>query len=215
MDYCFMGRRQDEVQPILVVRERDTRLTLSFLVREKGASDPYVIRRVLALIREVGLEGERIIIKTDQESPIRAVVDKVILAREKAATFQEHSPVRSSGSTGVIERAVKEVEMRVRCMKSALDERVGMDVSATSAVLPWMVEYASVLMNRYLVGHDGKTAYERARGKSSKMLGYEFGEIVHFRRAPLPGKLGKLDTLWSTGVYVGILDCQRRVHGRR
>ena len=81
MDYCFMGRRQDEVQPILVVRERDTRLTLSFLVREKGASDPYVIRRVLAFIREVGLEGERIIIKTDQESPIRAVADKVIFSR--------------------------------------------------------------------------------------------------------------------------------------
>ena len=39
-----------------------------------------------------------------------------------------------------------------------------------------VVEHASVLINRYLVGKDGKTAYERLRGKKPKMLGSEFGE---------------------------------------
>ena len=37
MDYCFMGKV--EAQPILVVKERDTRMMCSVLVGEKGAVD--------------------------------------------------------------------------------------------------------------------------------------------------------------------------------
>ena len=50
------------------------------------------------------------------------------------------------------------------------------------------VEYASVFINRYFVGKDGKTAYERLSGKKSKMLSFEFGERVPFRRIPLARK---------------------------
>ena len=66
-----------------------------------------------------------------------------------------------------------------------------------------MVEYASVLINRYLVEKDGKTAYERLRGKKSKMLGFEFGASVHFRRVVLQGRLGNLDSPRQTGLFVG------------
>ena len=88
-------------------------------------------------------------------------------------------------------------------MKSALDERVSMSLRGTSNILPWMVEFASVLVNRYLVGHDGKTAHERSRGKTSKMFGFEFGELVHFKRIATARRLGKLDSLWHKGVFVG------------
>ena len=95
------------------------------------------------------------------------------------------------------------VQGQLRAMKSALDTRVGVDIRSTSNILPWMVEYASVLINRYLVEKDGKTAYERFRVKKSRMLGFEFGESVQFRRIPLRGRLGKLDRLWQTGLFVG------------
>ena len=55
----------------------------------------------------------------------------------------EYSPVRSSGSNGVIERGIKEVQGQLRAMNSALDTRVGVDIRETSNILPWMVEYAS------------------------------------------------------------------------
>ena len=80
-----MGGRSEDAQPIMVARDRDTRMTLSFLVREKGAADPYVVRRLMAFIKEVGHEGQRIVVKCDQESPIRALVDKLILARSEGA----------------------------------------------------------------------------------------------------------------------------------
>ena len=178
MDYCFLGKRDEEVQPVLVVRERDDRMTLSFLVREKGNADTYVVRRVLAFVEEIGLTGSKIIIKCDQESPIKALAVGIVKARD-SPTVIEHSPVRSSGSNGIVERAIKEVEYQIRTMKSALDKRLGTNLGITANVLPWLIEYASVLLNRYLVGKDGKTAYERLKGKTSKMLGFEFGETVH------------------------------------
>ena len=88
-------------------------------------------------------------------------------------------------------------------MKSALDDRICTDLSIDSNVLPWLIEFASVLVNRYLVGRDGTTAFERLKGKPSRMLGHEFAEVVHFRRLPATGRLGKLDSLWQTGVLVG------------
>ena len=152
---------------------------------------------------EIGHVGNKLIIKTDQESSIKAVAEKVAAERADAQTIIEHSPVRSSGSNGIIERGIKEFEYHVRSMKSALDERLGSSILADSNILPWMIEFSSVLINRYLVGKDGKTAYERLKGKSSKMLGFEFAEMVHFRRIPLPGRLGKLESLWMTGLLIG------------
>ena len=66
MDYCFLGKKDEHAQPFVVVRERDSRMTLSFLVREKGTADVYVIHRVLAFLEELGHVGNKLIIKTDQ-----------------------------------------------------------------------------------------------------------------------------------------------------
>ena len=40
-------------------------------VREKGAADTYVVRRVIAFLKEIGYEGQTVIVKSDQESYIR------------------------------------------------------------------------------------------------------------------------------------------------
>ena len=203
LDYCFLGGREEEAQPVLVVKDRDTRMIMSFLVKEKGASDPYVVKRVMAFLGELGHVGNKIILKSDQESPIKAVVEKVANERMDGQTILENSPVGSSGSNGVIERGVKEFEYQLRTMKSALDSRLDETVKGDSNILPWMIEYASVLLNRYLVGKDGKTAYERLKGKRSKMMGFEFAESVHFRRLQPPGRLAKLESLWTTGIMIG------------
>lgn len=97
---------------------------------------------------------------------------------------------------------MKDVEYHVRSI-NALDERAGTDVCVVSNILRWMLEFSSVLLNRYLVGKDGKTPYERMKGTASQMLGLEFAEAVMFRRVPTPGRLGKLDSLWEKGLLVG------------
>lgn len=42
-------------------------------------------------------------------------------------------------------------------------------------VLPWMVEYAAVLLNRSEVLSDGFTAYHRLKGKDGAIQGISFG----------------------------------------
>ena len=111
--------------------------------------------------------------------------------------------MRSLGSNGVVERAIKEVEYQVRTMKSTLDQNVNTDIGVDSNILTWMIEFAGVLIIWYLVDKDGKTAYERLKGKASKMLGIGFTETVMFRRVPLPGKMAKLKSLWEKGIIAG------------
>jgi hypothetical protein len=101
------------------------------LVKEKGATDDYVIKRGMAFMKELGYGGTSLILKSDQESSVQAVVAKLIKAREGLVTLPENSPVRSSGSNGIIERAIKDVEGQIRAMKSALDKRLGIDIRGT------------------------------------------------------------------------------------
>ena len=67
-----------------MIRDRDTRMTCSFLVKEKGATDDYVIKRLTAFIKEVGYEAMLITLKSDQESAIKAVINKISFVFERS-----------------------------------------------------------------------------------------------------------------------------------
>ena len=90
-------------------------------------------------------------------------------------------------------------------MKDALDTRLGEKLPPDSPVITWLVQYAAVLWNRYAVSKDGKTAYERIRGKQCVRPIAEFGERIHYR--PLKGdpvRENKLEAQWKDGVWLGI-----------
>ena len=90
-------------------------------------------------------------------------------------------------------------------MRVALQDRWKVDVSHHHAVFPWMFECAAHLLNRYEVGRDGRTACERLKAKKAKPLGMEFGELIQWRTRPLgSGALGKLDSVWDHGVFLGV-----------
>ena len=66
------------------------------------------------------------------------------------------------------------------------------------------MEYASFLINRGEVGHDGKTPYERCKDKRGKLIGLAFGEKILWRRRPVGGNLSKLTCLWEDGIFLGV-----------
>lgn len=59
-------------------------------------------------------------------------------------------------------------------------------------------------MTRAEVGADGKTAYERSRGRVARLPGMDFGEGVLWKRRREGGPLGKLTCMWEDGIYLGI-----------
>jgi hypothetical protein len=222
MDFCFPGGELDaKTQTILVIRERATRMTMASAVPSKSTGT-FIAKRGVAFMKEVGSQFGTVILKSDQEPAIKAVVDEMCKVRAadgevKTEVVQisvirnmttrsvvEASPVGSSGSNGVVERAVQSVEQQMRVMRNALEKRCDVQIEANSCIWSWMAEYAAVLLNRMEIGHDGKTAYERLKGKKATLHGFEFGEKVLWRRKTAVGALGKLTCLWEDGIFLGV-----------
>ena len=208
LDYLFLGTRPEpdtdarKLATVLGAKERDKGMTLSTVVPKKGGIE-FAAKRLISFIDELGLSQCPIIMKSDQEPSIIQLIDTVKRLRVDVQTFMENSPVKSSQSNGIIERAAQSIEGHVRVMKSALEHRYDIKIKEDDLVLTWLIEYAGVLINRYEVGHDGKTPYERTRGKVSKMIGLEFGEAIEFRRQPQGLRRAKLESLWERGLFIG------------
>ena len=205
-DFAFMGEEEEPGQCItmLVVRERQSRMTLATAVPSKSTGQ-FVVDRVMAFMKEIGIENLDVIAKSDQEPAIKCLIDEV--GRAKAAFggrwIVEHSPVESHASNGVVERAIQSVGGQVRVLRSCLEDKWGVKLNSKHAVIPWIMEHAAYVLNRFEVGHDGRTAQERCKGKPAKVAGVQFGEAVLWRRKAIGNALGKLSLLWEDGIFLG------------
>ena len=46
----------------------------------------------------------------------------------------------------------------------------------------WLIPFCADILNKFRVGKDGRTAYERITSHKCKAAQVGFGEIVHFKR---------------------------------
>ena len=83
-----------------------------------------------------------------------------------------------SQSNGTVERAVRTITTQIRIMRLALQSRVGFNFSSLHPVTVWLVNHAADVINKIRVGQDGKTSYERVKGKPFRREIVEFGEKV-------------------------------------
>ena len=186
IDFAFMGEedKPGETIPILVAKERSTRMCMAAATPRKTTGD-YIAKRLMAFLKEVGCAVGDMTIKADQEPALSSIIEdlsKIRATEGGGRLVVENSPVGSSASNGVIERHIQVVEQQVRVMKSALEEKWAVGIPSKHCLLPWIIEYAGLLLNRFEVGKDGKTAYERCKGEKAKTLGIEFGESVLWKR---------------------------------
>ena len=84
-------------------------------------------------------------------------------------------PVKSSASNGVMERGIQSAQGRIRVPRDALEGRLKREIAAVECIVPWIVEWSAHVLNRFGVGKDGRTPFERCKGKRAKHLGIEFG----------------------------------------
>ena len=182
VDYCFPGDDMGFKLSILVGVERDTGAKVSVVVPQKGTTGKYASGEVVSFMDNQGCTFKDVVVKSDQENAIKYVVDDVCMARTGAKTLKMNAPTKVKGSNGVIERAVQSVEGQLRTMKDALDLRYKQIIPAEHCIVTWLVKYVSVLLNKMEIGHDGKTAEPRTRGRKSAILGLEFGEKPLFKR---------------------------------
>jgi len=215
VDYCFpcgagtkprnLREKASEAagsMTVLVMRDRDTRMTAAAVVPRKGTTGDFAAKRAAAFCAEIGYSGIPIIVKSDQEPAMKAVVEEIARWRAPAKTIMEQSPVGSSQSNGVIERAIQSYEGLLRTMKSGLETKWSAKIPDGHAIFSWMSEYCAFLLNRYEVSADGKTSYERMKGKKSKQQGLEIGEGLMFKKKRI--NQPKISSVWEDGIYLGI-----------
>ena len=191
---------------MLVAKMRKVKAVMSTVVPRKSSGE-WAARRLMAWLREVGHACGDIIVKSDNEPALTSLVDawaKLRGVEGVGKMIVEHSPVHSSQSNGVVERGIQAVQGMVRTLRSAVEGRWGIRLEVDHAVWPWLVEYAGYLLTRCEVSHDGKTPYERLKGKRARLQGMEFGEGILWKRRREGGPLGKLTCMWEDGVYLGM-----------
>ena len=89
----------------------------------------------------------------------------------------------------------------IRTLKSSTESNLRTEIGP-SPLIPWIIEHAGQLKNRYMVGADGRTPTERLRGRGVHRPVYELGEKVLF--LPLaPARRGDFGARFDFGTYLG------------
>ena len=203
LDYCFLRNMPGEESiPVLVMRDRETRMLSAHAVPLKGAVVEWTAQQVVRDLERLGHHG-RLVVRSDQEAALRSLVSEVARLRGDAVTIPEHSAVGDSQGNGFIERAVRTVEEMVRTLKLDLETRISQKLNITHKVILWLVEHAVDLVNKLQVGQDGKTSFERLKGKRFN------GDLVRFANPVMMRVAGKVQggvmaERWFEGLYMGM-----------
>ena len=201
IDYWFMrDRRGAELIGVATFKDDLTKTFKAHVVNGKGNVEG-VAEQIVKDLQGIGY-NDKVILKCDQEAALVDLAKAIARIRKEVETVIEHSKAKDSQTNGVAERAVQSVEGLVRTMKFALEKRLGVQICSSHPLMAWIVEHAAETLNRFHVGQDGRTPFERVKGKAYKGEVVEFGRVIYHRH---PGKVegGSMEPRWSEGVWLG------------
>ena len=138
----------------------------------------------------------------DQEPAIEDLLREIARHRGDLETVLEFNPVRDSQGNGVAEKGVQTLEGIARTHLLELDEKLGRKLPLDLPWFNWMIEFCADMHNRFQVGPDGRTPWERLKRRKSQGWITEFGRQVLQR---VPGKVvgGIMQPRWYGGVFLG------------
>ena len=175
IDYAYMKSAEVEQEagfPILVSRCSHSKWISANVLPKKGAY-PEGIRRLGEELDKLG--RRRMVVKSDQEPAILKRIEATARERHQDITT-EQSPVGEHASNGVAERAVQAIQGQARTFKLALEARTGKSICETSDILPWLIRHAAMTLNIGQRGEDGRSAWERVKGRAYNRDIPDFGE---------------------------------------
>ena len=121
--------------PLVVVKDRKTRIVRARLVPQKGVNG-YAVKVVSGIVERLG--HLKIILKSDQEPAMLALKDAV-RSENRIDIVMEESPEYESKSNGEVERAIQTVQGQLRAMKDRLESRYNQRIGGEHPCVPSMV----------------------------------------------------------------------------
>ena len=94
---------------------------------------------------------------------------------------RSESPEQSSGSSGVVERAVQEVEGQMRALLLAVETRRREELQSAEPLAHFIPEFPAHLMNTLMVDKDATSEVERIKGKRATVVRAELGENLSWK----------------------------------
>ena len=153
----------ENANPVLVIYESLKGNLFALENRGKGATHVAVAKAVEALD---AMGYPEVTLKSDQEPSILSL-KAAIKARWPGDAVFEESPAYDPRANGAGERAVRSLKEQRMVMRLALQERIGEKVPDKHPLLSWITAYAATRLRRGRVGADGRTPFERIKGKRS------------------------------------------------
>ena len=211
MDYFFLAREGERASefPMLVMVDEETGNKYMRAVGRKGLGEGKEMEWLIKDMSEElkawghpGGQGTELILKSDGEPSIKAVRDA--LARYHGGRITpEVPPPGESQANGRAEEAGKTVRGYVRVFKDAIEYKTNTKIPTDAAILQWLVRWAAMVVSRFRVGEDGKTPYQRQKGRKCKEEVVPFAELVHYRKLSEDPGRNKLESPWEEGLWLG------------
>ena len=174
---------------------------LEMMAQWIGWSERY--QKSSSLRGHAGGTGGHIILKCDGARSMLAMRDAV--AKFHGGIVVPESPAKNeSPSNGYVEGAGRIVREFTRVFKFQIEGLARIEIESTDNILQWAVRWAAMVCSRYLVGADGKTGWERRRGRPCRLPVVRFGEKVWYQQIR-DGKQKRhhLETEWREGLWLG------------
>ena len=165
MDYTFIsGRSETELYTILNAIDVALAQIYPMAVDAKGAVD-YVIKCVAEQLDRCG--RKELILRVDGEPAILKLAQAIQAFRKarNGLTVIEVKPRFIPASMGAVENANNEVKNLIRCWVLMLSEKAGVAVGPSDPLLAWLVRHVGWLITTFQVRDDGRTGYERLKGR--------------------------------------------------
>ncbi|CAK0893091.1 unnamed protein product, partial [Prorocentrum cordatum] len=179
-DYAFMGQDDADTMPMLVLRDRRSKMMAATFVEKKG-DDAYAIKFFARFLRILGYR--KIVNKSDGEPAILLVKRRAVEEVPGLEAIPQESAPADHQANGEIEVTVREIKKQVRALKMDLESKLGVKVEDKHPVLAHLPEHAASVINRYRRGQDGKTALQRLTGRQWRKPVPLFGERLMARFA--------------------------------
>ena len=218
-DYCFISDHGeietvadfeaagDGAVKILVARDSRSKYVFAHVVPMKGVDESrFAVDTLVNDVRWLGYN--RIVLKSDNEPAIVKLLSEALRELRVQGLDQcleEHPPEYDPQSNGSAEVGVKLLKGHLRTLKSCIESKIGFKIPVQHPLISWMTQHAADLISWCSRGHDGRTAYQRVRGREFKTRLMTFGELCRFKNRSQEA-LANVDggSRFHEGIFVGI-----------
>ena len=92
----------------------------------------------------------------------------------------------------------------VRVLKLQLESKLGSEIKMNEPIMKWMARWAAMMLSRFRISTDDKTAYEKQTGRRCQLEVVPFAEKVWFRRlSSSDRKKAAMSSRWEEGIWLG------------